>query len=56
MDEIDSTAPLHLPKTDEVEISDQTSHMVPLKRKNTLKSKVTAVRVDLPAYNSHLAS
>lgn len=44
------TAPPSLPKTDESEISDQTSQMVPLMRENTPKSMVTAVRADLPAH------
>lgn len=50
------TAPPNLPKTDEVEIPDQTSQMVPLMRKNTPKAKVTAVRADLPAHNLSVAT
>lgn len=50
------TAPPNLLKTDEVEIPDQTSQMVPLMRENTPKSKGTAVRADLPARNSSVAS
>lgn len=50
------TAPPNLHKTDEAERSDRTSQMVPLMRENTLKSKVTAVRADLPAHNSAVAT
>lgn len=49
------TAPPNLPKTDEAELSCQSSQMVPLMRENISKSKVTAVKANLPTCNLSVA-
>lgn len=49
------TAVPNLPKTDEAEISDQTSQMIPLMKENTPKPMVTAIRAELPAHYLSLA-
>jgi len=49
------TAPPKLQKSDDVKRSDQTIQMVSVTRENTPKSKVTAVRADLPASNLSVA-